>query len=201
MTEDSAALRRRIEALQERMSGPCGAILRISESLDLDTVLQEIVDRARALTKARFGLITTIDEAGRPARFVSSGITADEHRQMTDWADGLRLFEHLRDLSEALRVRDVPGYLRSHGFSAEVLPYRTGQAAPIRHRGVHVGSLFVGEKEGEGGVHERGRRCARALCVAGGDGHRQRAGLPGRAAGPGRPAGLGGDLAGRRGGL
>ncbi|WP_419938182.1 ATP-binding protein [Candidatus Palauibacter sp.] len=150
MTEDSAALRRRIGALQERMSGLCGAILRISESLDLDTVLQEIVDRARALTGARFGLLTTIDEAGPPARFIGSGITADEHRRMTDWADGPRLFEHLRDLPEALRVRDVPGYLRSHGFSAEVLPYKTGQAAPIRHRGAHVGSLFVGEKEGGG---------------------------------------------------
>ena len=47
MTEDSAALRQRIEGLQEGISGLCGAILRISESLDLDAVLQEILDCAR----------------------------------------------------------------------------------------------------------------------------------------------------------
>jgi len=148
VTEDSAALRQGIEALQERISGLCGAILRISESLDLDTVLQEIVDRARALTGGRFGLITTIDEAGRFERFVGSGITADEHRQMTDWADAPRLFEHLRDLPVTLRVRDVAGYLGSLGFSPEALPYKNGQITPIRHRGAHVGNLFVGEKEG-----------------------------------------------------
>ena len=81
MTNDPDALRRQIEALQERISKLCGALLRIGGSLDLDAVLQEVVDSARALTGARGGVITTVDERGRPQRFLSSGIQPDEHRQ------------------------------------------------------------------------------------------------------------------------
>ena len=51
MTKHPDALRQQIEALQERISRLCGALPRISGSLDLDTVLQEVVDSARALTR------------------------------------------------------------------------------------------------------------------------------------------------------
>ena len=141
-------LQRQIEALQERVSKLCGAVLRIGATLDLDTVLQEVVDSARALTGARHGVITTVDEAGRPQEFVGSGITPDEYRQLAEWADGLSLFEHLRDLPGVLRIADLPSYLRSLGFPTDVLPYKTLQGTPMRHRDVHVGSFFLTEKEG-----------------------------------------------------
>jgi len=148
MTNNSATLRQRIDALEKRLSRLCGAILQISSSLDLGTVLQGIVDSARELTDADFGGIATIDEKGRPRQFVSSGITSDEHRQMEDLADGLRLFAHLRDHPGPLGVRDLPGYLGSLGFGTDMLPYQYMQGMPIHHRGVHVGSLFLGRKDG-----------------------------------------------------
>ena len=64
--------KREVEALRERISSLSGAVLRISASLDVGTVLRETVDSARALTGARYGAITTIDEAGRPQDFVTS---------------------------------------------------------------------------------------------------------------------------------
>ena len=45
-------------------------------------VLNEVVESARALTGARYGAIATIDEAGAPQDFVTSGFTADEHRHI-----------------------------------------------------------------------------------------------------------------------
>ena len=48
MKGNPGELQRRIEALQERVSRLSAAVLRISASLDLDTVLQEAVDSARA---------------------------------------------------------------------------------------------------------------------------------------------------------
>ena len=48
----------------DRISRLSAAILRISQSLDLATVLEEVVESARALTGARSGVITTIDEQG-----------------------------------------------------------------------------------------------------------------------------------------
>ena len=142
------ALRRENEALRDRISRLNEAILRINGSLDLSTVLQQAVDSARALTGARYGVITTIDEGGQVLDFVSSGFTPDEQRRLTDWEDGPRLFEHLRDLPQPVRLGDFPAYLRSLGCGTDVIPTRTIQATPMRHRGQHVGNFFLGEKEG-----------------------------------------------------
>ena len=57
-------LRAENEALRSRITGLTEAILRISEDLDLDTVLQEVVDGARSLVGARYGAILTFDRLG-----------------------------------------------------------------------------------------------------------------------------------------
>ena len=139
---ENAALRARISALS-------AASLRISASLDLETVLNEVVESARALTGARYGAIATIDEAGAPQDFVTSGFTAEEHRKLVEWPDGPRLFEYFRDLPGPLRIPDVPAYIRSLGFSPDDrLPSKTFQGTPMRHRGVHVGNFYLVEKAG-----------------------------------------------------
>ena len=58
----------------ERISRLSAAILRISQSLELATVLEVVVEGARALTGARSGVITTIDERGQVQDFVTSGL-------------------------------------------------------------------------------------------------------------------------------
>ena len=137
-----------IRALRERLSRLSTAVLRISSSLDLDTVLREVVASARALTGARYGVITTIDKAGQVQDFVTSGLTPDEHRQLAAWPDGPRLFEHFRDLPGAIRLRDLHTYVRSLGFSSDLMHSETLQGTPMRHRGMHVGTFFLAEKEG-----------------------------------------------------
>lgn len=137
-----------IEALRERVSQLIGAILRINSSLDINTVLREVVDSARTLTNARYGIITTLDEEGQILDFISSGFTEEEHQQFVQWRDGSRLFEHFRHLSGAVRLADLPAYVRSLGFSAELIRSKTFQGTPMRHRGVHVGNFFLAEKEG-----------------------------------------------------
>ena len=141
-------LRRENEALRERISALSAASLRISASLDLETVLNEVVESARSLTGARFGAIATIDEAGAPQDFVTSGFTEAEHRAMAEWSEGPRLFEHFRDLEGPLRIADVPAYVQALGFPTDRLPSKTFQGTPMRHRGVHVGNFYLVEKEG-----------------------------------------------------
>ena len=137
-----------IEVLRDRISKLTAASLRISASLDLDTVLSEVVESARVLTGAGYGVITTIGDSGQPEDFVSSGFTPDEHRQILDWADGPRLFEHFRDLEGALRVSDIPSYVRSLGLSSHPILPKTVQGTPMRHRGVNVGNFFLAGKAG-----------------------------------------------------
>ena len=147
MNEHPDDLRRQFEALQERVSRLSAAILRFSASLDLDTVLQEVVDSARTLTGARYGLIVTVDETGEPEDFVTSGFTPEEREELANWPDGPRLFEHLRNLENPLRMADLPAYVRTLGFSADLMRSKTLQSTPMRHRDVLVGNFFLAEKD------------------------------------------------------
>ena len=140
-----------MEVARERISRLSAAILRISASLDPTTVLREVVESARALTGARYGIITTIDESGQPADFITSGFTAEEHARFEAWEEGWLLFEHFRDLEAPLQVADLPAYVRALGFSAELIPAKPLQATPMRHRGENVGIFFLGGKEAADG--------------------------------------------------
>ena len=140
--------RRELQAARERIAALSAAILRTSASLDLATVLGEAVDTARALTSARYGIITTVDDAGEVREFVTSGFTPEEKRQFAEWPDGPRLFAHLRDLQGPVRLADLPDYVRALGFSADLMRSRTFLGTPMRHRDVHVGHFFLAEKEG-----------------------------------------------------
>ena len=139
---------RELQATRERIAALSAAILRTSASLDLATVLQEAVDTARALTTARYGIITTVDEAGAVREFVTSGFTPEEKHQFAAWPDGPRLFAHLRDLPGPVRLADFPAYVRALGFSADLMRSSTFLGTPMRHGDVHVGHFFLAEKEG-----------------------------------------------------
>ena len=143
-------LNRELEELRERGARLNAALLRIGMSLDVDTVLSEVVESARALTGARYGVITTVDRTGGVRDFVTSGLAPEVHREMENWLpDGLRLFEHLHDRQGPIRVADLPGYVRSLGISpTHLIVCKSFQGMPMRHRGVHVGNFFLGEKEG-----------------------------------------------------
>ena len=66
----------------------------------------------------------------------------------TAWPDGPRLFEHFRDLDGPLRLADLPAFVRSLGFTCELISSKTFQGTPMRNRSAHVGNFFLVEKEG-----------------------------------------------------
>ena len=148
--KDTAAMAREIEALSARLSALSAASLRISTSLDLQTVLGEVAGSARSLTEARHAAIATIDDGGRPEDFVTSGFTEAEHRAIEDRSDGPRLFEHFRDLDGPLRIDDAPAYVDGLGFPAETLPEGPFLGMPMRNRARHVGNFYLVGKEGGG---------------------------------------------------
>ncbi len=141
-----------VHALRERISALCAASVRISASLDLPTLLGEIVDSARALTGARYGAVTTVDADGQLQDFVTRGTNEAEHRRLLEWPDGPRLFQRLRDLPGPIRLADLPSHLSALGLDGDgLLPYRTFQGTPMRHLGEHVGSFWLAEKAGGAG--------------------------------------------------
>ena len=152
--KNSDALARENEALRGRLSRLGEASLRINESLDFETVLQGVLDSARSLTGARYGVITLLDDAGRIQDFLYSGLTPEESRQFAELPNGMLFFERLSRIGEPLRLRDFHGYIRELGLPEFRPPMAVSSplpflAAPLRHRGEGVGGIYVGEKERE----------------------------------------------------
>ena len=137
-----------IKVLRGRISALDAASLRVGSSLDLDTVLREIAESARALTAARYAVITTIGDEGELEDVVMSGFTPEEERLVRAWDDGVKVFDVLRDLPSPLRVADMPAYVGALGFSSDGAIINTFQGTPMRHRDVQIGNFFLGEKEG-----------------------------------------------------
>lgn len=148
----AADLQRENDELRNRISRLSAAILRISASLDLDTVLKEIVDSARSLTGARCGIITPANAAGELQAFVSSGFTAEEHARLATWSNEPRLLEHFRDLEIPLRLNSLPPALRAPDISSDLIPTDSFRCTPLRDRGRHVGIFFLAGQKGEPGV-------------------------------------------------
>ncbi len=144
---------RRIRELEERLSRLSEAGLRITEDLDFRSVLQGVVDSARSLTSSRYGAITVFGEAGQPSDFIVSGMTQEEHRGLWDMREGLGFFEYLSGLAEPLRVPNVDDHLRALNMPDFLpsVPVTSLLVAPVRHRGVAVGTIYLthGEDGGE----------------------------------------------------
>ena len=137
------------EARLQRLSRLGEASLRINKSLDFDTVLQEVVDSARALTGSRYGALTVNGETAELPAFFVSGLTREEHQGLWEMPEGLEFFEYLSGLDEPLRIPDVVGHLTSLGMP-EFLPSVAATSllvAPIRHRGAGVGTIYLAHEE------------------------------------------------------
>ena len=172
-----------IRVLRERFSRLSEASLRISESLDVDTVLHEVAERVRALTDAGCVFLATIDDAGQVQDFVTSGLSREEHRRLLELPYGPRLWEYLSRVPGPLRLRDLAAHLVPLGFPDDPTLARSFLGMPIRSRGVHVGAFYLWDKKvGREFTDEDEEVLALFASQAGGR-HLQRAQLPGRTRG------------------
>ena len=137
-----------IESLRTRLSKLSEASLRVSETLDVNTVLKEVIDNARELTDARYGALLTYEQSGGIQDFITSGISAEEIERMKVMPKGLGLLGYMNEIREPLRLADISGHPNSVGFPANHPPMKTFLGMPIRHRGEHVGNIYLTEKEG-----------------------------------------------------
>ena len=140
-----------IEMLRNRLSRLTEASLRITKSLDLDDVLQGVLDSARLLTHARYGVLTLHDGGGQVQDFLSSGMTSEESGRLWDMPERWRLYEYLGSITHPLRVSDLVDHLRSAGLPEFPQPLDAGPvvsflASPVLHRGERIGNIYLAEK-------------------------------------------------------
>ena len=148
---ESDATRPETDPPGDRLSRLSEASLRINETLEFDDVLQEVVESARTLTGARYGMMATLNQSGGSEHFFSSGTTAEEHRQLEETPGGILFFEHIRRIPEPMRVSDFSSHFQSMGLTELRPPWPAGAflAAPIRHQREDVGNIYLAREPGE----------------------------------------------------
>ena len=104
---DDDALRKEIVTLRAHFAKMSEVGRRITEILDRDVVLQEIVDGARSLTDAKYGAVGVFDNSGRFRQFITSGVTPEERSLLGDPPQGLGLLGYLNEIQEPLRLADL----------------------------------------------------------------------------------------------
>ena len=144
-------LAREKAAARERLSRLSEASHRINESLDFDTVLAGVLDSACALTGAKYGVITLLNESGQVQNFLAHGMTSEKAHALWNMPQHMKFFENLGKISEPMRVRDFRSYVRELGFP-EFRPPPTVSSVlaflmvPILHLNELAGHIYVGEK-------------------------------------------------------
>ncbi len=120
----------------------------IAAELDLDRVLQLIVDSVRGLVDARYAALGIVDEAGRIERFITSGITAEEHAAIGPLPQGHGLLGTIIRDSVTLRIPDIAAHPDSYGFPPHHPPMRSLLGVPIRIEGRPIGNFYLTDKRG-----------------------------------------------------
>ena len=126
------------------------AIRRITESWDLDTVLQEVVDGARSLTDSRYGAVGVFGDPGHGREFITSGTTPEERQLLGSLPQVLEILGYPNEIQEPLRLADLTQHSCSVGFPKNHPPMKAFLGAPIRHLGESIGNIYLTEKEGGG---------------------------------------------------
>ncbi len=135
--------------LRERLSQLSSVSRRITSSLDLGTVLQDIVDAASDLTGARYGAVAVFDDSGQVRTFVTHGITEVQREELGNLPKGLGLLGLLQQQQRPLRLADLSRHPQSIGFPPNHPPMKSFLGAPIRLDSEPLGNLYLTEKLGD----------------------------------------------------
>lgn len=130
-----------LEALNE-------AAVSISSELALDAVLQQVVERARQVARARFAALRVLPSDGEPAHFLYAGITAEERARMGPGPCGRGLLGVIQETGTPLRLREIRRHPASVGFPPGHPEMHSFLGVPIRSRRAVLGVLYLTEKEG-----------------------------------------------------
>ena len=139
-------LRQENQSLRSQLTKLSEASFSIIQSLDLDSLLQEVVESAGALTGARYAVLLTYDGAGNVNNAVTSGISAEQIKGIGYTPEGLGLLGYLNEVNGPVRIADISTHPRSIGFPKNHPPMKTFLGMRISHQGEHVGNLFLTEK-------------------------------------------------------
>ncbi|MCH7718000.1 MAG: GAF domain-containing sensor histidine kinase [Chloroflexi bacterium] len=139
---------RRTERRARELAAINEASLALSSELDLPSLLQRVVDLSRQVTDARYGALAMLDEEGKIAQFLTSGISREERQRMGRLPEGRGLLGVVIREGETLRVDHIAEDPRSSGFPPHHPVMISFIGLPIRYEDRIVGDLYLTNKNG-----------------------------------------------------
>lgn len=121
--------------------------VRITAERTLERVLQEVADSARDVIGARYAALGVLnaDRTGL-ARFVTSGVTAEQHARIGKLPAGKGILGLLIADPKPLRLADLSRHPAAYGFPPHHPPMRAFLGVPILGRDGTLGNLYLTEK-------------------------------------------------------
>ena len=140
-----------LQTLRERLSRLSEASLRINESLDFDKVLQGVLDSARSLTDARYGVMTIHDGGGQVENFLASGMSPEEAGAVWNIPPAPGIYQLLGSIPGPVRHPDLLELLSELGVPGVRMPLPEGitfsfLASPLLHREQRLGNIYLAAK-------------------------------------------------------
>jgi signal transduction histidine kinase len=121
----------------------------LAQELHLDSVLERIVHLASHLVGARYGALGVLDETGTKLnRFVTTGLTDEQHEQIGDLPSGRGILGLVIRESRVVRMRDLTAHPDAVGFPEHHPPMHSFLGVPIMTRRQVAGRIYLTEKIG-----------------------------------------------------
>ena len=98
------------------------AALRVAGEFELESVLGELLNDARALTGAVAAVAATLDDLGQPLSVFGAGASESAQELLAELLRKPEIAAHLSALHEPLRLADLSTYLASAGLSGPPQP-------------------------------------------------------------------------------
>src|SRR6187551_2302998 len=118
-------------------------------NLDVEAVLEQLLDVARAVTGARYAAVGVLDESRQALeRFVTAGIDPATHRAIGELPTGRGILGVLIDDPRPLRLEHIGDHPQSYGFPSAHPEMETFLGVPVTVREEVWGNLYLTEKDG-----------------------------------------------------
>jgi signal transduction histidine kinase len=115
---------------------------------DVESVLEQILEGAREVTRARYAALGVLDETRTQLeRFLTRGVDAATHRAIGDLPSGRGVLGVLIEEPTPLRLPDVSRHPYSYGFPPNHPEMRSFLGVPLLIEGSPWGNLYLAEKE------------------------------------------------------
>ena len=141
-------LQRQLQQQNDELLALHHASLAIERHLEIKTLLQGVVDEARALLGARYGALSYLREDGTIEAFLTSGIAPDVAAKIGPPPRGHGVLGVVIEEGQTLRLDDVTAHPKSVGFPPHHPPMKPLLAVPIRSQGRVLGNLYLADEEG-----------------------------------------------------